>query len=63
MHITYAISVLRSADYQLTLEGKILNLELSIFCVDYITKIRSGLSITVVEKKSDLTENQQASQK
>ena len=36
---------------QLTSEKKILNLELHIFCPDYAPKIRSGLSITVLEKK------------
>ena len=39
---------------QLISENEILNLELHIFCPDYAPKIRSGLSITVIEKKYKL---------
>ena len=55
--MTYQVSVFRSADNQLidqlTSENKILNFEPQVFCPDYVAKIRSGLSITVLEKKTE----------
>ena len=54
--MTYQIPVFPPADNQLidqlTSEKKILNFEPQVFCPDYVAKIRSGLSITVLEKKT-----------
>ena len=57
MYMSYRISVFLSADNQLidqlTSEKKILNIEFHIFRPDHYTKIRSRLSITVLQKKKE----------
>ena len=61
LHKAFIRLIFHSADYmaekqlidQLVSENEILNLEPQVFCPDYVAKIRSGLSITVLEKKTE----------